>query len=167
MELRLPHVKTDYFRHVLIGCSLMAITYVASLCLLAAAGYTYDARPGTPIIGNPKALLLFGSVLFTVPFGVGALYFRKAFRYRRDRSAAITSALLIAWAGEKAVILGISSLIYDVSIWRLPELISRISGGGDPTAPWFTAKYILATMIGCIVLGIASGFRKPGSACRN
>jgi hypothetical protein len=92
-----------YFWCVLMGCSLMAITYVASLCFLAAAGYTYDAHPGTPIMGNPKALLLFGCVLFTVPFGVGHLYFRKAFRYRRDRSAAITSALLFAWTGEKVL----------------------------------------------------------------
>ncbi|MGI6643564.1 MAG: permease prefix domain 1-containing protein [Bacillota bacterium] len=155
-----------YFWHVLIGCLLMAITYVASLCCLAAAGYTYDARPGTPIIGNPKALLLFRCILFIVPFGVGALYFRKAFRYRPDRSVAITSALLFAWAGEKAAILGLSSLIYDVSIWRLPELIDRISGGGDQTAPWFTVKYILATMIGCIVLGLVSDFEKRRSECR-
>jgi hypothetical protein len=149
-----------YFWHVLLGCLLMAITYIASFCFLAGAGYTYDARPGTPIIGNPKALILFGCVLFTVPFGVGILYFRKAFRYRHDRSTAITSALLFAWAGEKAVILGLSSLIYDVSMWRLPELMNRISGGGDQTAPWFTVKYMLATMTGCIVLGLVSGFEK-------
>lgn len=49
-----------YFSRVLIGCSLVAITYVALLFILAAAGYTYDARPGIPIVGNPKALLLFG-----------------------------------------------------------------------------------------------------------
>ena len=156
-----------YFRHVLIGCFLMAIAYVASFCLLAGAGYTYDARPGTPIIGNPKALLLFGCVLFTVPFGAGTLYFRKVFKYRQDRSTAITSALLFAWAGEKAAILGLSSLIYDVSIWRLPELITRISAGGDQTAPWFTVKYILATMIGCVVLGLVSGFERQRSGCRS
>lgn len=158
--------RAYYFRNVLIGCALMAITYVASLCFLAAAGYTYDTRPGIPIVGNPKVLLLYGCVLFTVPFGVGALYFRKAFRYRRNRPAAITSALLFAWAGEKAVILGLSSLVYDVSIWRLPELIKRISGGGDPTAPWFTVKYILATLVGCVVIGLVSGFEKQRSGCR-
>ncbi len=156
-----------YFARVLIGCSLMALAYVVSFGFLAAAGYTYDARPGIPIVGNPRALRLFALVLFAVPFGVGTLYFRTAFKYRRDRPVAITSALLFAWTGEKAAILGLSSLIYDISIWRLPELMNRISGGGDPTAPWFTVRYILATMIGCIALGLVSGFRKPGSACRN
>ena len=57
------------------------VLYILSSIGVFRAGYfTYDAGSGNPIIGNPKALILIGTVQFIIPFSLGAIYFRSVFR---------------------------------------------------------------------------------------
>jgi hypothetical protein len=153
--------KQGYFwSRILIGCVIIGAAYILSAVVLACVGFTYDKIPGIPIIGNPAALALFKIVLFAIPFTLGALYFRKAFRYGKHRMLAVTAGLLFGWTAEKLAIMGISSLIYGIAVWNLPELMYRISEGGDQSAPWFTADYILLSLIGSILLGVVFSIAK-------
>lgn len=152
--------KGFFWPLTLLGVLIVGTAYILSSVGLAIAGYTYDNGNGTPIIGNPEALLLFKIILFTIPFFIGALYFRYVFRYSKHRPISVISALLIAWAAEKLAILGISSMIYSIGIWDFPQLMYRISAGGDQSAPWFTLDYVLFTLAGCIVLGLLASLGK-------
>lgn len=147
-----------FWSRATVCCLLAGALYLLSFNALAIIGnYTYDARPGTPIIGNPAALLLFGIVLFFIPFTLSALYLRRAYHHRPHRAIDITLALLIIWLGEKLAILSISALIYKIPLWKISDLMYRVNAGGDQSAPWFTMNYILLTLVGTIALGLLAG----------
>lgn len=142
------------------GCLLMGTLYLLTAVILSTLGFTYDsvaAYPHTltgrnfPILGGGPALAIFGSALFLVPFPLGALYLRARFRDARRPAMWVTLGLLAAWAGEKAVIIGLSALIYEMPLGL--DLLRRISRGGDVTGPWFTPAYIALTFLGCLILG--------------
>lgn len=142
------------------GCLLMGTLYVLTAIFLSLLGFTSDAvylEPHTltgrnfPIQGSPLALAIFGSALFLVPFPLGALYLRICFRKERRPVVWVTLGLLTAWAGEKAAIISLSALIYEMPLGL--DLLRRISRGGDVTGPWFTPAYIALTFLGCLILG--------------
>ena len=157
------HVKCAnlgyFWRVVITGSFLIGISYILSFVVLGLLGFTYDAQleqRSIPIIGNTAALIVFGLILFIVPFSIGAIYFSKAFKYRANQLSDIMLGLSFAWVGEKLAVLSISAFIYDMKIWQFQELLYRISGGGDNTAPYFTMEYILLTLLGCIILSFVS-----------
>lgn len=141
------------------GCLLMGLLYICTAVFLSVLGFTTDAistRPTVlgrtfPMYGDPVALTIFGSSLFLLPFSLGALYLRARFRDARRPAMWVTLGLLAAWAGEKAVIIGLSALIYEMPLGL--DLLRRISRGGDVTGPWFTPAYIALTFLGCLILG--------------
>lgn len=71
--------KGFFWRKAAIGILIAALTYILSCIVLGQLGFTYDSRPGFPIIGNKSALLLFKTVLIVLPFTAGALYYRRVF----------------------------------------------------------------------------------------
>lgn len=146
-----------YGKRMLLGCVLSGFIYIlADIIVFGVNDYTYDATPGVPIIGNPEAIQLIQRVLFIVPFVIATIYFRIVFRKTRWRFLTITLCLLTVWAAEKLAIMGISSLIYGIGIWRFSDLLYRISDGGDQSAPWFTLTYIQLTFMGCLLLSLIS-----------
>lgn len=138
------------------GCLIMGTLYICTALFLAMLGFTTDSTSASlisldlPMTGGSLALTIFGSALFLVPFPLGALYLRSRFPEER-RTLWITAGLLAAWAGEKAAIILLSALIYEMPLSL--DLLHRISQGGDVTGPWFTPTYILLTFVGCLVLG--------------
>lgn len=141
------------------GCLLMGALYICTAVFLSVLGFTTDAISTGPTVlgrtfpmyGDTAALAIFGSSLFLLPFSLGALYLRARFRDARRPAVWVTLGLLAAWAGEKAVIIGLSALIYEMPPG--PDLLHRIARGGDVTGPWFTPAYIALTFLGCLVLG--------------
>ena len=51
----------------------------------------------------------------------------------------------------KIAIIVLSAQIYGMPLGA--ALLTRICGGGDPTAPWFTPAYYALTFLGCVLLG--------------
>lgn len=141
------------------GCLLMGTVYICTAVFLSVLGFTTDAisiRPTVlgrtfPMYGDTVALTIFGSSLFLLPFSLGALYLRARFRDARRPAVWVTLGLLAAWAGEKAAIISLSALIYEMPLGL--DLLRRISRGGDVTGPWFTPAYIALTFLGCLILG--------------
>lgn len=141
------------------GCLLMGTVYICTAVFLSVLGFTTDAisiRPTVlgrtfPMYGDTVALTIFGSSLFLLPFSLGALYLRARFRDARRPAVWVTLGLLAAWAGEKAAIISLSALIYEMPLGL--DLLRRISRGGDVTGPWFTPAYIALTFLGCLMLG--------------
>lgn len=149
------------------GCLLMGTLYLCTAALLSLLGFTYDSvalHPQTltgrnfPIEGGGLALAIFASALFLVPFPLGALYLRARFRKNPHCALWVTLGLLAAWAGEKAAIIGISALVYQMPLSL--DLLNRISRGGDVTGPWFTPEYIVWTFVGCLMLGHLFGQKR-------
>lgn len=142
------------------GCFLMGALYIYTAMFLSLLGFTYDGvspHPQTltgrnfPILGDGPALTIFGASLFLIPFPLGALFLKFRFQRERRPTSLVTAGLLSAWAGEKAVIIGLSALIYQMPLGL--DLLHRISRGGDVTGPWFTPTYIVLTFVGCLLLG--------------
>ena len=79
--------------------------------------------------------------------------------------ALLVAALLAGWLTEKGSVMVLSSWIYGIPLWRVSELLARVHGGGDPTAPWFTPIYILGTLAGCFVPGPALRHKKTAVEC--
>lgn len=141
------------------GCLLMGLLYICTAVFLSVLGFTTDSistRPTVlgrtfPMYGDTVAFTIFGSSLFLLPFSLGALYLRARFRDARRPAVWVTLGLLAAWAGEKATIISLSALIYEMPLGL--DLLHRISRGGDVTGPWFTPAYITLTFLGCLILG--------------
>lgn len=66
----------------------------------------------------------------------------------------VLSQLALAWLGQLCLLLLIGSLLYNIPLYQPIPLLARISGGGDPIAPWFTPDYLLLTLAGCGLLGL-------------
>lgn len=142
------------------GCVLMGILYLITSGLLSAAGFTYDQTfPGRvcyPLLsGNKTYLWIYGGALFALPFTLGAVFLRVLFRREHRLAGLVTAGLLAAWAGEKAAIILLSAMIYEMPLGA--ALLTRIYCGGDTTAPWFTPAYHGLTFLGCLLLGQTIG----------
>ena len=156
---RTPQARTGRLGVIAGGCLLMGTLYICIAVFLSVLGFTTDAISTSPTVlgrtfpmyGDTVALTIFGSSLFLLPFSLGALYLRACFRDARRPAVWVTLGLLAAWAGEKAAIISLSALIYEMSPGL--DLLHRISRGGDMTAPWFTPTYIALTFLGCLILG--------------
>lgn len=138
------------------GWCWMAGGYILVVFLLGLAGFGYDSG-AHPIQNHPGRLLVYAGMLFLIPFFTGALRLSQGFPPSWYRDKLVTVGLLAGWLAEKAVVMVLSSWIYGIPLWRASELLARIHGGGDPTAPWFTPTYILGTLVGCLLLGSAFG----------
>ena len=66
----------------------------------------------------------------------------------------VLSQLALAWLGQLCLLLLMGSLLYNIPLYQPTPLLARISGGGDPIAPWFTPDYLLLTLAGCGLLGL-------------
>jgi len=152
--------KGFFWRKAIAGVLIAGLAYIFSFLVLGLLGFTYDSRPGIPVIGSKSALLLFKIVLIVLPFTAGALYYRAVFRLRKHRLIETLTAMLLIWLTEKVAILALSSMIYSIGIWDLPGLMYRISRGGDQAAPWFTVDYIFFSFVGCIIFGLLASKRK-------
>lgn len=142
------------------GCGIMGGLYILTFVFLGLAGFTYDAYvPGRvtfPLLsGNLFYLTVFSGILFLFPFGLGAWFLRRCFCKEPHPVRLVTAGLLAAWAGEKAAIIGLSALIYQMPLGL--DLLTRIYHGGDTTAPWFTPANYILTLLGCILLGAVFG----------
>lgn len=141
------------------GWCWMAGSYIFSAFLLGLVGFRYDSG-AYPIQGHPGRLLVYGGVLFLIPLVAGALRLDRSFSPSRHRGTLVTMGLLAGWLTEKGSVMVLSSWIYGIPLWRVSELLARVHGGGDPTAPWFTPVYILGTLAGCFVPGLALRHKK-------
>lgn len=142
------------------GCAIMGGLYILTFVLLGLVGFAYDAtfsdRISFPLLsGSIAYITVFSSILFLVPFGLGALFLRRCFYEEPHPARLVTVGLLAAWAGEKAAIIGLSALIYQMPLGL--DLLTRIYHGGDTTAPWFTPANYVLTFLGCILLGVVFG----------
>lgn len=154
------------------GCVIMGGLYILTFMLLGWVGFTYDgvsvSRVCFPLLsGNKVYLTIFSSILFLLPFSLGAWFLRRCFRGERHPARLVTVGLLAAWAGEKTAIIGISALVYQMPLGL--DLLTRIYYGGDTTAPWFSPANYVLTFLGCILLGVAFGHmsaiaEKPAAA---
>lgn len=148
---------------VLLGACLIGALYILIYIVSGTVlGVTYDAVVTHTVFGRVDAIPLLGAdptpkrvlaaALFLFPFGAGALWLRRAFRFRTRPLGPIAAGLLLAWGGEKLAILSISALLYNLPLWDLSALMYRINAGGDQSAPWFTVPYIAATLAGTLLL---------------
>jgi hypothetical protein len=152
--------RAFYWSRVAIGIIIAGAAYILIFIVFALIGFTYDSTPGIPIIGNPKALMLYKITYATFPFLFTALYFHFVFMYRKHRVFDILTAVMFAWVAEKLVILGLSSMIYNIRMSDISLLLYRISQGGDQTAPWFTTDYVFISLLNCVILGLLASIRK-------
>lgn len=141
------------------GWCWMAGGYVLTMFLLGLAGFRYDSG-AYPIQGHPGRLFAYGGLLFLIPFFTGAQRLSRGFPPSRHRVKLVTAGLLAGWLAEKGAVMVLSGWIYGIPLWRCSELLARVHGGGDPTAPWFTPVYILGTLAGSLLLGIVFGQKK-------
>lgn len=152
------------------GCFLMGALYIFTFMLLGMVGFTYDAEePGRicfPILsGNKIYVIVFSTVLFLIPFALGAGFLHLCFRRERRPAGLVTAGLLAAWIGERAAIILISASVYQMPFGL--ALLTRIYHGGDTTAPWFSPVNYVLTFAGCLLLGQMFGRRggkKPQTA---
>ena len=94
-----------------LGCILTGLVYLLTLTALGALGVTYDASPGMPMIGNSFLSALVGCALFLIPFSSGGILLFHLLRGCPHLGRLITAGLLLAWAGEKAAVLSLSSSV--------------------------------------------------------
>ena len=102
-----PQMKKKWFGSWALGCVVMGGAYILTYILLGLVGFTHDAvypnRPSFSIQGgNWTYLAIFSSVLFLLPFALGAWFLRWRFREECRPVGLITAGLLAAWAGEKS-----------------------------------------------------------------
>lgn len=157
--LRQSQSPRSMLRTMAAGWCWMAGGYLLAVCLLALVGFHYDSG-AYPIQGHPERLALYGATLFLISGFAGALRLGKGFLPCRRRVELVTGGLLAGWLAEKGAVMALSSWIYGIPIWRSAELLARVHGGADPTAPWFTPGYILGTLVGCVLLGVGFGHKK-------
>lgn len=156
--LRQPEYRALVAGKMFWGCILAGFCYIVAFLALCMIGFTYDAmypgRTNIPLLsGDPLPRIIFGAVLFLCAYLANAIYLRIVFRRHRNKYVLITTGLLMTWVCEKASILLLSSLVYGIPPFMLPELMYRIAYGGDQSAPWFQVPYIIWTFAGCFVLG--------------
>lgn len=143
----------------LAGCGIMGVLYILTFILLALAGFTYDAafsdRISFPLLSGILYMTAFSSILFLLPFSMGAWFLYRCFRGEPHPTRLVTVGLLAAWVGEKAAIIGLSALLCQMPLGL--DLLMRIYWGSDSAAPWFSPANYVLTFLGCILLGVVFG----------
>lgn len=150
------HVRSP--RYVLsqlaLACCIIGLSVLLIDLTLGAAGLTHDAAPGLPMEGNPVLTGAVGILLFLFPFSLGTFWLTSRFQGHASPRRLVLLGLLLAWLGQLCLLLLIGSLLYNIPLYQPIPLLARISGGGDPIAPWFTPGYLLLTLVGCGLLSL-------------
>ena len=145
------HVRSP--RYVLsqlaLACCIIGLSVLLIHLALGAAGLTHDAAPGLPMEGNPALTGAVGVLFFLSPFSL-----TRRFQGHASPRRLVLLGLLLAWLGQLCLLLLMGSLLYNIPLYQPTPLLARISGGGDPIAPWFTPGYLLLTLAGCGLLGL-------------
>ena len=150
------HIRSPryIFRQLALGCCIAGLSFLAVFLALGAAGLTHDAAPGLSMEGSPALTAAVGAALFLLPFSLEALWLTRRFQGHPRPRLLTLAGLLLAWLGELGALLLLGALLYGIPLGEPASLLARISGGGDPIAPWFTAGYRLLTLAGCGVLSL-------------
>ena len=150
------HVRSP--RYVLsqlaLTCCIIGLSVLLVYLTLGAAGLTYDAAPGLSMAGNPLLTSAVGVLLFLLPFSLGAFWLTRRFQGHTFPRRMVLLGLLLAWMGQLYFLLLLGALLYGIPLYEPASLLARISGSGDPIAPWFTPGYLLLTLAGCGFLSL-------------
>lgn len=139
-------------------CWLVSVVWI-DLCwfvlylLLAAAGFGNDTG-AFPLYGHPGRTAFVGAVLAMFPTLAGGWYLSGALRAHPHSPRMVCAGLGLVWLVSCVEQLGLSALAYGIPLWRLGELFARVSGGSDPTFPWFTPLYAGLWLMWSLVVGV-------------
>ena len=150
------HVRSPRYvlRQLALACCIIGLSVLLIGLTLGAAGLTHDATPGLPMEDNPVLTGAVGVLLFLLPFSLGAFWLTRRFQGHTSPRRLVLLGLLLAWLGQLCLLLLIGSLLYNIPLYQPIPLLARISGGGDPIAPWFTPGHLLLTLVGCGLLSL-------------
>lgn len=137
----------------LAGVMWMDLCWFVLWLLLAAVGFSNDSG-AFPLYGHPGRVVFVGVVLSVFPTLVSGWYLSGALRFHPRPVRMNCACLGLIWLVTCLEQLGLSALTYGIPVWRLGELFGRISGGSDPTFPWFTPQYVVMWLVWCLLLGI-------------
>lgn len=150
------HIRSP--RYVLsqlaLTCCLIGLTFLLVYLTLGVMGLTHDAAPGLSMAGNPVLTGAVGALLFLLPFSLGSFWLTRRFQGYTSPRRLVLLGLLLAWLGQLCLFLLLGTLLYGIPLQEPAALLARISGGGDPIAPWFTPGYLLITLAGCGLLSL-------------
>ncbi len=137
----------------LLGVVWMDLCWFILWLLLAAAGFHNDS--GTfPLYGHPERIAFVGVVLAVFPTLAGGWSLTSTLRFHPHPRRMVCICLGLIWLVICFEQLGLSALTYDIPVWKLGALFERISGGSDPTFPWFTPLYAGLWLVWSLMLGI-------------
>ena len=156
-EQWLCHIRTPRYviSRLWLGCLATGLFYLILLFPLSALGLMpYDFVPGLSSVARMLLVGVSGHLLFLVSFSLGAVLLSRSFLDHPRLPLLVTAGLLLAWLGEKCFIFLFSGFLYSLSPLNPLPLLNRISGGSDPTAPWFTPVYLCVTLLLCPILGV-------------
>lgn len=137
----------------LAGVIWMDLCWFVLWLLMAAAGVGNDSG-AFPLYGHPERTALAGTALAVLPTLVSGCYLAVALRLHPYPGRVVCVCLGLGWLVTCLQQLGLSALIYGIPVWELGALFERISGGSDPTFPWFTPQYVVMWLVWCLLLGI-------------
>lgn len=150
------HIRSPryVFSQLALTCCIIGLSVLLVYLILGAAGLTHDAAPGLSMAGNPLLTGAVGVLLFLLPFSLGAFWLTRRFQGHTSPRRLVLLGLLLAWLGQLCLLLLLGALLYGIPLYEPASLLARISGGGDPIAPWFTPGYLLLTLAGCGFLSL-------------
>lgn len=143
--------------------ALIRIWALSWLCgmALSLVGFTSDViyanRITFMMMGSPTLCFVYGAVGFLIPFCYGAWQLRKFFRFHRSPRLIVTGVLLFAW-GVKVFSTALPlAWCYGLSLMDWNGILTAACHGNEFTAPWFSMTYLMATFVGCVLLGCVGG----------
>ena len=159
------HIRSPryVFSQLALTCCIIGLSVLLVYLTLGAAGLTHDAAPGLSMAGNPLLTGAVGFLLFLPPFSLGAFWLTRRFQGHTSPRRMVLLGLLLAWLGQLCLLLLLGTLLYGIPLQEPAALLARISGAGDPIAPWFTPGYLLLTLAGCGFLSLLA----PPLSARN
>lgn len=137
----------------LLGVVWMDLCWFVLWLLLAAAGFGNDSG-AFPLYGHPGRIAFVGVVLAVFPTLVSGWSVSNALRFHPHPRRMVCICLGLIWLVTCFEQLGVSALIYGIPVWKLGALFERISGGSNPTFPWFTPLYAGLWLMWCLILGM-------------
>ena len=150
------HIRSPryVFSQLALTCCIIGLSVLLVYLSLGAAGLTHDAAPGLSMAGSPLLSGAVGVLLFLLPFSLGAFWLTRRFQGHTSPRRMVLLGLLLAWLGQLCLLLLLGALLYGIPLYEPASLLARISGVGDPIAPWFTPGYLLLTLAGCGFLSL-------------
>lgn len=131
----------------------MELCWFVLYLLLAAVGFGNDSG-AFPLYAHPGRTLFVGAVSTVLPTLVSGWYLSGVLRFHIHPKRMVCAGLGLIWLVICLEQLGLSALAYGIPLWRLGELFARLSGGSDPTFPWFTPLYAGLLLVWCLLVGI-------------